>query len=286
MTFDAASLNQSALAAVLDWYVEMGVDVALDDAPHDRYAESAQALAKAPPAPLNAPPAPDAAVGPSCETPAPRPVRTTSNRSAAVLLAPEEAARAARDAATSAQTLEDLAARLEAFEHAPFKSTAQHFLFGAGTPGSRLIVFDYAPSEEEERSGEAFCGARARLLDNMLAAIGQSRASVSFAYLSPWRPPGDKGATPQETAILAPFARRHVELARPEILLLFGEAPTRALLEVGDTPAQLRGQWFERDFGQASARLMVFLGLDAMLKNAALKRSAWPALREVSGALA
>ncbi|MEF3367432.1 uracil-DNA glycosylase, partial [Methylocystis sp. 9N] len=41
-------LDRRALLALLDWHVESGVDLALDEAPHDRYADSARAPAPPP----------------------------------------------------------------------------------------------------------------------------------------------------------------------------------------------------------------------------------------------
>jgi uracil-DNA glycosylase family 4 len=256
---------RDALLALLDWHVESGVDLALDDAPHDRYAESARAPA----------PAVDAApiVAPR-EPPAPLPLQP--RRPASVVAAPEDAARAAEAAAAAATDLDALALRLAEFPHAPFRDMAEHFLFGAGAPGAPLMALDAAPGVTEETTGEAFSGLQARLLDNMLAAIGLDRKSAYLAYVAPWRPPGDRALTPQEITILAPFARRHVELARPRVVLLFGEAPARVTLATHEPVAKLRGKPFDLTGG---ARAYVFNSLDAMLKSPTLKRAAWRDLR-------
>ncbi len=265
--------TREALLALLDWYVESGVDLALDDAPHDRYADSARA-----PAPI----APAEARSERRASLAPQPSRP---RREAPLAAPEEAARLAEQEAAGAHNLEALSARLADFPHAPFRDMAQHFLFSAGTAGARLMAFDMAPGATEEASGEAFCGLSATLLDNMLAAIGFDRASAYLAYVSPWRPPGDKPLTPQEAAVFASFARRHVELARPEVLLLFGETPARIMLETNEPLSKLRGRSFDVRCGDHVARAFVFSSLDAMLKSAALKPAAWRDLRAVAEAL-
>lgn len=268
--------NHRALQALLDWYVESGVDIALDDAPHDRYAESARA------------PAPVVEIDDrrkTAEEERARQAPRTPRREAPQIIAPDAAAQAARETAAAAHDLDDLAARLAAFKHAPFSDMARHFHFSAGTPGARLMAFDVAPGAIEEAGGEAFSGLSAKLLDNMLAAISRARAGAYLAYLSPWRPPGDKSLTPHETAIFAPFARRHVELAQPEILLLFGEAPARALIETNEPASKLRGKCFDIRCGDHAARAFVFSNLDAMLKSAALKPAAWRDLRAVASAL-
>ncbi len=104
------------------------------------------------------------------------------------------------------------------------------------------MALDVAPGAEEELSGEAFSGLQAKLLDSMLAAIGCNRENACLAYVSPWRPPGGATMTPQQAAIFAPFARRRVELARPEVLLLFGEAPARVMLATSETGLEVARQ--------------------------------------------
>jgi DNA polymerase len=271
----SSSETRATLLALLDWYVESGVDLALDETPHDCYADSARnGVASLPEAPESA-----AATSPQ-PLAAERPRRV-----APPIAAPDEAIRAAEEEAAGARDLDDLAARLGEFPHAPFRDMAQHFLFGAGAAGARLIAFDAAPGATEEASGEAFSGLSAKLLDNMLAAIGLDRASASLAYVSPWRPPGDRALTPHEAAIFAPFARRRVELARPDVLLLFGETPARVILATNEPVGKLRGKTFEARCGAYVARAFVFSSLEAMLKSAALKPAAWRDLRKAAEAL-
>jgi len=269
--------THAALRALLDWYVESGVDLALDEAPHDRYADSARGGVPSLPEPLE----PAATLSTSPQPPADERPR----RAAPPIVAPDEAVRAAEKAASSARDLDDLAARLADFPHAPFRDMAQHFLFGAGAPGARVLAFDAAPGATEEASGEAFSGLSAKLLDNMLAAIGLDRSSASLAYVAPWRPPGDRALTPHDMGVFAPFARRRVELARPEILLLFGEAPARIMLATNEPFGKLRGKTYEARCGAHAARAFVFSSLAAMLKSAALKPAAWRDLRRAAEAL-
>jgi DNA polymerase len=272
MTIAPGLDTRDALLALLDWYVESGADLALDETPHDRYAENV--------APPPAPAIP-AAVPPRAAPAAPQP--GAARRPVPVLAAPDEAAQAAQAAAASARDLDDLAARLAEFPHAPFREMAQHFVFAAGTPGAPLMALDAAPGATEESTGEAFGGDRARLLDNMLAAIGRDRESAYLAYVAPWRPPGDRPLTEQERAIFAPFARRHLELARPRVVLLFGEAPARATIAGREPLSRMRGKAFELAPG---TRAFVFSGLDNMLKSAPLKRAAWRDLRAAAALLA
>lgn len=285
MSADTA-MERRALAALLDWYLAAGVDIAVDDAPHDRFAESARPESSAPAAEA-------VASEPALSSPAPRraasapPLRSgpsDHSRNGVVPAFPEEAARAAKEAAASAADLAELRQRLETFDGCALKATAGHFIFAAGTPGARLMVLDFSPGEEEERGGEAFVGPRARLLDNMLKAIGLGRESAYLAYATPWRPPGERELNASETAALLPFLQKHVELAAPEVLLILGDATARAALGANDV-ARLRGQWFDYACETKSVRALLSLSLGNLLKTPILKRNAWRDLRAVASAL-
>lgn len=277
--------DRRALAAILEWYVENGVDLAVDNAPHDRFAESVATPVRSAAHDSRSAPAPTVIAAPTDkrQTDAPQIV---AERPRPSVIAPDAAIAAAMATTAAACDLADLASRFSQFDHAPFRDTAEHFLFATGPLRARLMAFDAAPGAAEESEGSAFCGPRARLLANMLSAIGFNRENARLAYVAPWRPPGDKNLSPQETAIFAPFARRHIEFVRPEVLLLFGDAPVRALLATDAPASKLRGKWRDIDIGGVSVRVMVFSSLDALLKSpAALKPAAWRDLRAVADAL-
>jgi uracil-DNA glycosylase len=262
-----------ALAALLEWYVENGVDLALDETPHNRYAEcqEAEAVRDA----LHSPPS----AATTLASPAGAP------RIAPAIAMPDDAIKLASKVAHSAKDLQQLAENLAQFAQAPFYGMAEHFLFHAGAERAKLMILDAAPGVQEETTGAAFCGQQAQLLRNMLRAIGKNFDSARLSYVSPWRPPGNRPMTPIEIAIFAPFVRRQIELAQPEIILLFGEAPVRATLDVNESLSKLRGKWQTVTCGAHQGRALVFSSLEAMLKSPALKPAAWRDLRSVAEAL-
>lgn len=281
----AADPERQALAALLDWYAAVGVDIAVDDAPHDRFAESE----RPPPAPEPVAPSAGGAWPSVRERPAltPSPIRPGASpplRSGVAPAFPEEAARAAREAAAGAADLDDLRQRLAAFDGCALKTTAGHFVFAAGMPGARLMVLEFAPGEEEERGGAAFIGPEARLLDKMLAAIGLGRETAYLAYATPWRPPGGRELNASEAAALLPFLQRHVELAAPEVLLVLGDLAAKTALGSSDV-ARLRGAWFDYACGTKSVRAILSPGLGNLMKTPVFKRRAWRDLRAVASVL-
>ncbi len=83
----------------------------------------------------------------------------------------------------------------------------------------------------------------------MMAAIGLDRTSAYIANVVPWRPPGNRTPTPQETAICPPFIRRQIELANPDILVCLGGPSAQTLLGIKDGITKARGRWGQYDTG-------------------------------------
>lgn len=265
---DAATNPDAALKALLAWYVEAGVDMAFDETPHDRFmprpAEPAPVVREAE-RPAQAP-----RIVPAAAPPPP---------------APDEAAADARRLAASAQTLEELEALLRDFNGCALKATASRLVFADGAPGARVMLVGEAPGADEDREGRPFVGRSGQLLDRMLAAIELTRRDVYIANVIPWRPPGNRTPTPQETAICLPFIRRQIELARPDILVCLGGPSAQTLLEKKEGILKLRGHWQEFRTGDRVIRALPTLHPAYLLRQPLQKRLAWRDLLALKAAL-
>ena len=127
-------------------------------------------------------------------------------------------------------SLADLQSAMAKLDDCPLKHTASNLCFADGNPGARLMIIGEAPGRDEDRMGVPFVGADGQLLDKMIASIGLDRASVYLTNLLPWRPPGNRSPTDEETAMLLPWLFRHVQLAKPELVLLLGGAAAKLVL--------------------------------------------------------
>src|SRR3954468_9922252 len=224
------------LLSLLNYHVEAGVDCALDETPHDRFAEDqAEAAARSAPAPRS-PEEPH----PPVAAPAP----TVRGPSKAAAAAPEAAARAARDQVKDARSLEELESLLAAFEGCGLRFTAKNLVFSDGNPDGRVMLVGEVPGADEDRVGKPFMGRSGQLLDKMLATIGPDRTQVYVANIVPWRPPGNRTPTPQEVAICKPFITRQIELASPEFVLCLGGPAAQNLLGLKEGILRTRGRWF------------------------------------------
>jgi DNA polymerase len=273
----AMSQDNSALETLLEFYVEAGVDLALDETPHDRFAESARER-EPPRAPERSTPA---AIMPARldQVPSARPAFTAAASA-------DDAALAARAKAREAGTLDELRAMLMNFEGCALKQTAKNLCLADGNPEARVMFIGEAPGADEDRMGLPFVGRSGQLLDRMLAAIGLDRTKVYIANLVPWRPPGNRTPTPQEAAICRPFIDRQIELCDPDIVVCLGAPSAQALLGIKEGILRSRGKWFTYDTGKRTVRALATLHPAYLLRQPLQKRLAWRDFRALKKALA
>lgn len=121
--------------------------------------------------------------------------------------------------------------------------TRTRTVFGAGAESAAWMVVGEAPGAEEDARGEPFVGQAGRLLDNMLAAVGRSRAAdVYIANVLKCRPPGNRNPEAMEVAQCSPYLLRQIELVRPKLLLAMGRFAAQTLLATDASIASLRGR--------------------------------------------
>ena len=116
----ADARKSTSLAQALRWWAEAGVDLAIDETPHDRFDKPdgrASALA----------PAEDSA----------RAIGAARRLEPPVIAPPDEALRSARAIAAGAASLEDLRNALASFEGCGLKATATQLVFSDANHADR-----------------------------------------------------------------------------------------------------------------------------------------------------
>jgi DNA polymerase len=200
-------------------------------------------------------------------------------------IAPEAAVMAAREAASAATTLDELRAMLDRFDGCALKVGASRLVFADGNPQAKLMFVGEAPGRDEDIQGLPFVGRSGQLLDRMLAAIGLDRTSVYIANIIPWRPPGNRTPTPQESQICLPFIRRQIELVDPDLLVCLGGPSAQTLLGLKDGITRTRGRWFAYTNGARDIRAIATFHPAFLLRSPLQKRIAWRDFLAVKAAL-
>lgn len=236
----------AAAASAIDWWIDAGVDASVDEMPRDWLA----AVVSPPPA---------------------------ARRSAAVAEAAPEPV---------------LPTTLDAFlawrhsDAAPEGNWPGVFLTAQGPADAPLLVLIDVPEREDMESGQLLSGAAGRLFDRMLAAIGQSRASIHLVAVCAKRPIAGRIA-PEIEERLVEISRHHIALAAPKRVLLLGNAPSRALLaaDVARARGSLRAVNLTGGKTELTVEAIASFHPRFLLERPAQKAEAWRDLQLLIGGL-
>ena len=264
MTAPLSQSDLKALQSLIDWWDQAGVETAPVSPAEVRAAR----------------PAPTA----RGEAPRAVPPRATAAaaRAAGYGGAPEQNA---RDIAAKCDTLDALKAAVEAFEGCPLKATATQAAFARGNPEARVMVIGEAPGREEDREGKPFVGVAGQLLDRMLAAIGLDETSAYITNVVFWRPPGNRKPTDAEIESCRPFTERHIELVKPDFIVLAGGISAQTLLRQRAGITQMRGKWAELTVDDRSIPALPVFHPAFLLRRPQEKAKAWADLLSLKGRL-
>lgn len=280
---------------ILKWLAEAGDEIALDESPIDRFAETQEKIAAAKTKSETKSKSTRAnitarakAVAGKTGTSSESGQNGGSGRGAnnGATLPDETTVALACDIAKEANTIEELKAALEKFNGCNLKRGAKNLVFAGGNSNANIMFIGKSPERDEDMQGEPFSGLAGTLFDKMLASIGLNRETVYLAPIVPWLTPGSRPPTQAECEICKPFIERHIELAKPKILITMGNAATRTLLNKQQPVARIRGKWEDVSFGQHSAIALATLNPTYLLKQPAQKALIWQDLLKIKAKLA
>jgi uracil-DNA glycosylase len=248
---------------LLEWYIDTGVDEAIDNAPVNYF----QLLAAERPA---------ASITTSITHPA---ATITAPPAATTPLhhLPSAAIATARTLADKATTLAELEDAVRHFDGCGIKRTASKTVFSDGNPEADVMIIGEAPGAQEDRQGIPFCGPSGQLLDRMLAAIGLDRKSVYISNTVFWRPPGNRQPSTEEAAICLPLVEKHIALIAPKLLILSGGTATTTLLQKDTAISRLRGKFYEynNQYLKNPVSTLLIYHPSYLLRQPLHKRLAW-----------
>jgi len=235
---------RDVIASAIGWWAEAGLDTLADEQPRDWL------------------------------TPPARPVPAQSAPAQAAEPAPPIPA-----AATLPDQLDGLHALLATGDYAPQPAPPGRRIAPSGPPGAALMIVADMPDADD--AGTLFAGETAKLFDAMLAAMGLDRARTYLAPFSPARAAGR--IAPEQGEALAALMRRHVMLAAPKALMIFGDEPARWL--IGPEALQNRGGLREVNHDGGTVPGIATFHPRHLRRMPALKASAWTDMRLLLGVL-
>lgn len=240
------TLSRQHIRQLLDWYVDMGIDVAVGNQPCNHFTfvptsipiSPQQKTLQKPLQTVQSPSAPQIASSSELTH------QGIGHPVIAPIVSPRKKISAtSQKLAEACTSLDELRQTLLDWDECLLKITATKMVFSDGNPKAKVMLVGEAPGADEDRQGTPFVGTCGQLLDNALATIGLNRTNIYITNMIPWRPPGNRPPTTQEIAQCLPFVIRHIELIQPKLLILAGGVATKALLNNNEGIMKLRGQW-------------------------------------------
>jgi uracil-DNA glycosylase family 4 len=174
-------------------------------------------------------------------------------------------------------SLERICGELEGCTRCKLHRRRTNIVFGVGNPKAELVFVGEGPGHDEDVRGEPFVGRAGQLLNQMIAAMGLSRADVYIANVVKCRPPENRTPEKDEVATCLPFLFRQLATINPKAIVCLGSVAAQALLNTNKSISHFRGQWF--DF--RGAKLMATYHPAYLLRNPHAKPDVWVDLKKV-----
>ena len=185
-------------------------------------------------------PAASAGAAPAFRTPAAPP----SAPIASTHVYPPESLRAPGDAADRARRLSEIDARHAAScPHCLSATGHTRLVFGEGAAHAELMFVGEAPGDAEDRAGRPFLGAAGEKLDEMIKAMGLSRAQVYIASILKSRTPDNRPPMPEEVAACGPFLMEQILAVQPKVIVTLGGPAAKLICGTDAGISRIRGTW-------------------------------------------
>lgn len=163
----------------------------------------------------------------------------------------------------------------------------QQTVFADGVANSPLMVIGEAPGVDEDRAGLPFVGRAGQLLERMLSAIDCSRKqNVYIANVIKCHPPANRDPRVDEINACMGYLTRQIALNKPDVILLVGKVPIKALLGTAQPIGELRGQIHKLEVGGEVFDAVVSYHPAYLLRSPTAKAKAWEDLLLVRRLLA
>lgn len=166
--------------------------------------------------------------------------------------------------------------------------TRTNTVFGVGHEAAPLMVVGEGPGADEDASGEPFVGRAGKLLDEMLKAIGRSRAvdppagmsTVFIANVVKCRPPGNRDPEKDEVEACREYLDAQIAHVRPRLIVALGRVAAQRLLSSDEPLSRLRGPLHL--YGPTQTPVFVTYHPAYLLRSPKEKAKSWEDLKKIA----
>jgi uracil-DNA glycosylase family 4 len=181
----------------------------------------------------------------------------------------------------SSETLDELNEELLRRAKAMPEFASRVFIFGEGGKGARVAVVGESPGPPDIDSGKPFMGPAGLMLNRIIEAIGLKREDCYLTNTVKFISSGDE-LTPDILSFFTPYLHRELRVVGPQVVISFGNTPTRALLRTKKPISQMRGEFHDYQ----GMKLMPTFNPAYLLRDPSKKREVWEDMKKVRSLLA
>ena len=179
------------------------------------------------------------------------------------------------------ENLQMLRESINKIKNCKLKENASNLVFSDGNPNSKVMIIGEGPGANEDKEGLPFVGRAGQLLDKMLHAINLSRKNVYITNVVNYRPPENRKPTEKEIKRYLPYLKKHIEIIKPQIILLLGSTAMSAILQDTDVISKMRGKWYEIEINKCKISSIVSFHPSYLLRQPDQKKFSWIDLKMI-----
>ena len=179
------------------------------------------------------------------------------------------------------ENLQMLRESINEIKNCKLKENASNLVFSDGNPNSKVMIIGEGPGANEDKEGLPFVGRAGQLLDKMLHAINLSRKNVYITNVVNYRPPENRKPTEKEVERYLPYLKKHIEIIKPQIILLLGSTAMSAILQDTDVISKMRGKWYEIEINKCKISSIVSFHPAYLLRQPDQKKFSWIDLKMI-----
>ena len=179
------------------------------------------------------------------------------------------------------ENLQMLRESINKIKNCKLKENASNLVFSDGNPNSKVMIIGEGPGANEDKEGLPFVGRAGQLLDKMLHAINLSRKNVYITNVVNYRPPENRKPTEKEVKRYLPYLKKHIEIIKPQIILLLGSTAMSAILQDTDVISKMRGKWYEIEINKCKISSIVSFHPAYLLRQPDQKKFSWVDLKMI-----
>ncbi len=113
-------------------------------------------------------------------------------------------------------------------------------VIGEGNHFAKIIFIGEAPGRNEAETGQPFCGAAGKILDELLESVNIKRKDVYITNIVKDRPPGNRDPSSKEIKIYCPFLEEQLKIIKPKIIVTLGRFSMEFIMKLYDLESKLK----------------------------------------------